>query len=104
MVSEGDSILKELEVLEVLEVLFIIFLVVGSLFEVGIIVFAYVNADEVECNWLWCTFISGDTIERHDSFTNITKTITSTSECYVNGNKVNCSEVKDYSNFALEWN
>jgi len=77
--------------------IFFIILIIGSLFEIGLLVFAYANADKVECNLLWCTFTLGDTIEVRDSFRNITQTTTSTSECYINGEKVNCSEIDDYT-------
>lgn len=90
MSEQDDSILKELGAI------FLFVLVIGSLFEIGLLIFAYVNADKVECNLLWCTFTSGDTIEVRDSFRNITQTTTSTSECYINGEKVNCSEIDDY--------
>jgi hypothetical protein len=91
MPEQDDSILKELGAI------FLFVLVIGSLFEIGLLIFAYVNADKVECNLLWCTFTSGDTIEVRDSFRNITQTTTSTSECYINGEKVNCSEIDNYT-------
>lgn len=91
MSEQDDSILKELGAI------FLFVLVIGSLFEIGLLIFAYVNADKVECNLLWCTFTSGDTIEVRDSFRNITQTTTSTSECYINGERINCSEIDDYT-------
>jgi len=89
MSEQDDSILKKLGVI------FLFVLVIGSLFEIGLLIFAYVNADKVECNLLWCTFTSGYTIEVRDSFRNITQTTTSTSECYINGERINCSEIDD---------
>jgi len=65
--------------------IFIILLIIGSIFEIGILIFAYFNADEVECNFLWCTFSSSYSGSEY-----ITK-----SECYINGIEVNCSEIRD---------
>jgi len=65
---------------DVAVIIFLIILTIGIIFEAGILVFAYVNADKVECNFLWCTFTSGE--------------MYSTSECYINGDEVNCSEFK----------
>jgi len=90
MSEQDDSILKELGAI------FLFVLVIESLFEIGLLIFAYVSADKVECNLLWCTFTSGDTIEVRDSFRNITQTTNSTSECYINEEKVNCSEIDNY--------
>ena len=90
MGNEEDNILKELGTI------FLIVLIIGSLFEVGILIFAYVNADKVECNLLWCTFTSGDSYESHESYT-----ITSSNkECFVNGEKVNCSEIANKINWG----
>ena len=83
--------------LERLGIYFLVFLAIGSIFEIGLLVFAFVNADKVECNLLWCTFTSGDSIEIRNSYSNMTQSITSTSQCSVNGVEVNCSEVQDYA-------
>jgi len=83
--------------------IFFIVLIIGSIFEVGILIFAYVNADEVECNLLWCTFTTE--ISSHESTENITTTLTSTSSrtCYENGIKINCSIIDDIiKDYALE--
>lgn len=82
---------------------FIFVLIIGSLFEVGLLVFAYINADEVECNLLWCTFTSGESFEVHNSYSNITQSVTSTSQCYINGEETNCSEIEKYTNKFKEW-
>lgn len=58
------------------------------LFEGGLVLYGYLNADKVKCNWLWCEF----TTER----TNITRTISQT--CYENGIKINCSNMDDIRN------
>ena len=68
------------------------------LFELGLLAFAYFNADEVECNLLWCTFTFGDSYESHESYT-----ITSSNkECFVNGEEVNCSEIANARIKAVE--
>jgi len=80
-----------------LGVVFLCVLAIGGIFEIGLLVFAFINADKVECNLLWCTFTSGDSIEISNSYSNMTSSITSTSKCSVNGVEVNCSEVQDYA-------
>ena len=96
MVNKKDNMLKELGTI------FLIILIIGSIFEIGILIFAYVNADKVECNFLWCTFTIGDITESHKTISQ-----TSTSECFLNGKEINCSESKYYNKllneFANEW-
>lgn len=89
---------EEPNLYEELGKVFIFVLIIGSLFEIGLLFFAYVNADEVECNLLWCTFTSRDTSEVNNNYSNITQSITSTSQCYTNGEEVNCSEIETYTN------
>jgi hypothetical protein len=100
-----DGLIQELEDERKLSnslILFvIIFLVLGTLFEIIILGIAYFYADRVECNLLWCTFIT----ERSVSENNITSstnsvtyiTQTSTSECYLNGRLINCSDIEKYT-------
>jgi hypothetical protein len=85
-IEEGDTviILKNHESKGFLTFIGIVILLC-ALFEVGILAFAYFNADKVSCNLLWCTF----TTERSSSHSY------SSSECYMNGVKVNCSESVD---------
>jgi hypothetical protein len=73
-----------------LGIIFIFVLIIGSLFEAGLLIYAYINADKVECNLLWCTFTTERTSSQHY--------MTSSSECFVNGIKINCSDfpTKDY--------
>lgn len=63
-------------------ILFLI-LIVG-LFELGLLIYAYVHADEVKCNLLWCEFKT----TKQYYFTE------SNSTCYynVNGTQINCSD------------
>lgn len=72
--------------------LFLLF-IIALFIEVGFLIYAYVNADSVECNLFWCTFTSGETISVKNSYSNITQSITTTSECFINDVKVNCSEI-----------
>ena len=76
---------EENNIYEELGKIFLIVLIIGSIFEIGLLVFAYINADEVDCNFLWCTFSSS-----HSSSEYITK-----SECYINDVEVDCSEIRD---------
>jgi hypothetical protein len=80
--------------LQYLGLIFLFVLALSSIFEIGLLIFAYVNADKVECNLLWCTFTSGDSIEIKNSYSNYTQSITSTSQCFVNGVETNCSDIK----------
>ena len=60
--------------------LFVGFLIVCSIFEIGLLIYAWVNADKVECNLLWCTFTDyGDEMVVQNSYSNMTTSITSTS-------------------------
>jgi hypothetical protein len=55
-------------------------LVLCFILEAGLLAYAYFNADSVTCNLLWCEF----TQERTN--------MESRSECYVNGERINCSQ------------
>ena len=88
--QEEDNLLKRLGIA------FLIVLAIGSLFEVGLLVYAFVNADRVECNLLWCSFISEDSYQSINSYTSVS----STSECFVNGERVNCSEFNGDEHFC----
>jgi hypothetical protein len=58
-------------------------LVVTALVEVGILVYAYVTADEVKCNFIWCEFTTTRQSRRREI----------SQECFVNNIRVNCTEV-----------
>ena len=88
--SEQDNTL-----LEDLGGLFLIFLVIVNLFEIEILILAYLNADEVECSLLWGKFTYRDEIRTKNDFVNITQTTRVKLECYINGEKVNCSEINN---------
>ncbi len=84
---------EEVNFLEKLGLYFIGIIFLCALFEVGLLTYAYFNADKVECNLLWCTFTDvRDSKYYSNSFT----------ECYVNGEKVNCSEIKDKEHFCFD--
>lgn len=71
-------------------ILFLILLV--GIFEIGLLVYAYVNADEVKCNLLWCEFTTTRTSQ--ETFITAYNESNASSSCYytVNGVQVNCSE------------
>lgn len=77
MTKTNDALLKELGQI------FIIFIVLTCLFEIGFLIYGYMNADKVECNLFGCTF----TENRRSTKSYIT------SECYENGIKINCSKI-----------
>lgn len=58
---------------------FLLFLV--TLFEIILLAYVYINADEVECNLFWCTFKTTNT--------DIIQTI----RCKINNQEVNCSDI-----------
>lgn len=88
MEEEQDNFLRRLGVY------FLIILVISSFFEIGLLIYAYINADKVECNFLWCTFTSGEVITIKDNSFNYS----STSRCSINNIEVNCSELDSYKN------
>jgi len=68
---------------------FFIIIIVLAVSEVVILGIAFFGADEVDCNLLWCEFkTSRRTIENNTI-------ISSNSECYKNGIKINCSNMPD---------
>jgi hypothetical protein len=71
-------------------VLFIsIVFVVSCLFEVGLLLYAYSNADRVSCNFLWCEFTS----ERSSAQQYVSREVVSSRSCYENDVLVNCSSL-----------
>lgn len=64
-----------------LGVVFLCVISVCALIETGLLVYAYFNADKVECSWWGC------------KFTETRSTIEQNSKCYTNGVKVNCSNI-----------
>lgn len=60
-------------------------ILLGVIFELTILGMAFFNADEINCNLIWCEFKT----------TNSDTTITQ--NCYENDIKINCSEINfDY--------
>ena len=72
---------KDIELLSIL----LWILAIGSIFELGLLGFAYYNADEVDCNLLWCEFKSSDVIRTERT-------------CWINKYEVNCSELDNNYN------
>jgi hypothetical protein len=82
---------EEDNILRVIGIPFLVLIAILGLVECGILLYAFINADRVECNLLWCTFIS-----EKESYS-----IKSTSECFVNGEKINCSEFPGDEHFCF---
>jgi hypothetical protein len=60
-------------------------LVVGIIAELIFTIYIYSTADDVECNWLWCTFST----ERQES--EVKRSVTQ--NCYQNNKEVDCSNI-----------
>lgn len=65
------------------------FLFVLAAFELMLLGIAFFGADKVECNLLWCTFTTERTTVDERTI------VSSSQECYQNGVKINCSEIKE---------
>ena len=65
--------------------LILVMILICGLFEAALVGISYFFADRIECNLLWCSFITergtGQTI--------------STRDCFINGIRVNCSDFKN---------
>lgn len=98
MENKLNELESEYSFLERLGIYFLIFIFISGVFEIGLLVYGYNNADKVECNLLWCTF----TTER----SSLSHYMTSSSECYVNRIKINCSDFPEYfyNNSKFEMN
>lgn len=68
-------------------VLFLLYslIIIVFIFEISILIYSYTNADEVNCNFLWCEFKT-NFHSSHSIYVN--------SDCYYNGVKTNCSDMK----------
>ncbi len=66
--------------------LFLFILIVGTIFELALVLIAYHYADRVKCNLIWCEFTFKDNIGE-------TTNITSSEVCYLNNVQVNCSNI-----------
>jgi len=73
---EDDSIVSGVEIAIVICLAFLV------MFEVVTFGIAYFAADEVECNWIWCTFTSERSQHRQ--------------ECFQNGEQINCSNMVEF--------
>lgn len=67
---------------------FIVILIIAVLFEATILGIAFFNADEVDCNFLWCSFKTtrGTSIMSED--------------CFQNGVRINCSGMHQIENIT----
>jgi hypothetical protein len=64
-------------------------LFICSLFEIGLLIFAYTQDGKVECNFLWCTFTTTK-LDSTEVFTSESRT------CSINNEPVNCSDIDSY--------
>ena len=71
-------------------IFFAIIFLLCALFEVGLLAFAYFNADKVSCNGLWCTF------------TTVRSSSIESGHCTRNGIPINCSESVDIDKIMKE--
>ena len=62
-----------------------IFILILAIIEVSILGMAYFGADEVECNFLWCTFKT--THNMQDSII-----IETHQKCFLNGYEIDCND------------
>jgi len=53
-----------------------------AIFELSLLAVSFLFADEIECNWLWCTFKT----------TRVKTVVIKDNMCYENGELINCSE------------
>ena len=79
---------KDMVQLKTAVILFVIIMAVATIAEAAILLYSYLNADKIKCNWIWC------------EFTTEHRTIEQNSECYTNGQRVNCSEFRDQEHFC----
>lgn len=84
---------EELTSLQILGIVLLIVLSISSLLELGLFVTAFIYADKVECNLLWCTFTSGDVVQIKHTQSITTISQDSSSQCFVNQKETNCSEI-----------
>jgi hypothetical protein len=70
-------------------ILFLLIIVISTLVEAAFLIYSYLNADEIKCNWIWCEF----TTKRSQSIIE--------QECYINGQRVNCTEIRDREHFCV---
>jgi len=75
-----------------------VILCIGSLFELSLLGYAYFNADEVECNLLWCTFKTSN-IEIND-----TVIIKTHRTCFYNGYEIDCNNSLDLETLVTDGN
>jgi hypothetical protein len=63
-------------------IFFLTLLIVFAIIEISLLIFFYINADEVRCNFIFCEFITQRTTV--ESRTSVSQ------ECYINGVRTDC--------------
>ena len=73
--------------MDAIKILVVIILFIGAMSVIAEAVFvaiAFFTADRIECNLLWCSFIT----ERG------TEEVIQSRDCFMNGVRINCTEIK----------
>lgn len=89
---------------DIMIIILILVMILGSLFEVGLLYYGYTHADKVQCNLLWCTFTKTNVLTSEDSSSNYTSISSSDRTCSKNGKPINCSEIdKELSKVGFQY-
>lgn len=79
---------EDFEPMMYLGVIFLVILFVGSVFEIGLLIYGYTHADTVHCNFIFCEF----TTTRTTSESRIERI--TVQNCYLNGEAINCTGIE----------
>ena len=79
--------------------IFMLIIAFTGLFELGLMAVAFIFADHISCNLLWCTFTTIRSNEVSDtiSISSSTSIVNQTQTCYQNGKLINCSDMNHIS-------
>lgn len=69
-----------------------ILFIFAIVFEVLLLGFAFFGADEIECNFLWCTFTTTNK--------EVYEEMSFHQDCWHNGKRINCSDIPTYESFV----
>jgi hypothetical protein len=79
--KELEETEQEIQKIDIVLTILLIIVAISIVFEAGIVIYSFINADKVECNLLWC------------SFTTEYKHIR-TMQCFENNVSVPCDKIK----------
>lgn len=87
--------------LSMMGIVLLVTMILVCIVEGGIVLYAYLTADKVECNFIFCTF----TTERTSVNTTTSITSSITSRCYTNGIEVEYDNetINDIKNMAQKY-